>query len=152
MTVPSASLPQPRTLCAWNANSLLNRIEKDGSLLSAFLKEEAPDVLFISIPLVPGCPVKSSLIELAFPGCPVDPLEKPAWLLDWLLGWFPRWPTTMCHFRAGFGYGGGCLEAPNGGSPTPCLGSSGEALFLFLQDCRLGQSRCNDVFARVRLF
>ena len=42
------ALPQPCTLACFNANSLLNRIEKDGSLLSEFLTVEAPDLLFVS--------------------------------------------------------------------------------------------------------
>ena len=57
----SQSLPQPLTLCAWNANSLLNRIEKDRAQLSAFLSADtAPDLVFISevrMPAAgpPGC-------------------------------------------------------------------------------------------------
>jgi hypothetical protein len=34
---PQLVLRKPRTLCAWNANSLLNRINKDGKDLAAFL-------------------------------------------------------------------------------------------------------------------
>ena len=41
-------LRQPASLCAWNANSLLNRISKDASALAAFLDGEAPDLVFVS--------------------------------------------------------------------------------------------------------
>ena len=34
---PLVVLRKPRTLCAWNANSLLNRITKDGKELASFL-------------------------------------------------------------------------------------------------------------------
>lgn len=47
---PSASEPQeePRVLCAWNANSLLQRIQKDDKLVRAFLAERKPDIIFVS--------------------------------------------------------------------------------------------------------
>ena len=41
-------LPQPRTLCAWNANSLLNRIEKDKSAVAEFLTTDAPDLILVT--------------------------------------------------------------------------------------------------------
>ncbi len=45
----AAAPPAPiRTLVAWNANSLLNRIQTDRELVSGFLKQHAPDVLFVS--------------------------------------------------------------------------------------------------------
>jgi len=44
----SAPLPLPRTFCAWNANSLLQRVEKDGPALASFLSSTAPDVLVVS--------------------------------------------------------------------------------------------------------
>ena len=47
-TSAAGPLPSPLKLCCWNANSLLNRIEKDGEKVSSFLNTESPDVLFIS--------------------------------------------------------------------------------------------------------
>ena len=42
------TLRQPASLCAWNANSLLNRISKNDKALAAFLDDEAPDLIFVS--------------------------------------------------------------------------------------------------------
>jgi exonuclease III len=44
----AAKLRPPLSLCAWNANSLANRVSKDGKALAAFLDSEAPDVIFVS--------------------------------------------------------------------------------------------------------
>ena len=40
-------LPSPRRLCCWNANSLLNRIQKDGDAFATFLTTHSPDVIFM---------------------------------------------------------------------------------------------------------
>lgn len=56
---PSAK-PPIRTLVAWNANSLLQRVENNKRELRAFLDEQAPDAIFVSevrMPAAgpPGC-------------------------------------------------------------------------------------------------
>lgn len=61
---PLVVLRKPRTLCAWNANSLLNRITKDGKELASFLTNneegEAPDVIFVSEVRMPAAGLPSS--------------------------------------------------------------------------------------------
>ena len=42
------TLPQPSILCAWNADSLLNRIDNNPDEIRAFLNERKPDILFVS--------------------------------------------------------------------------------------------------------
>ena len=61
---PLVVLRKPRTLCAWNANSLLNRITKDGKELASFLtnneEDDAPDVIFVSEVRMPAAGLPSS--------------------------------------------------------------------------------------------
>jgi hypothetical protein len=56
----SGPKPHVRSLVAWNANSLLNRIQKQPQLLRGFLEAERPDLIFVSevrMPAAgpPGC-------------------------------------------------------------------------------------------------
>ena len=45
---PAAPKPHVRTLAAWNANSLIQRIQCNRPDLDRFLREHSPDVVFIS--------------------------------------------------------------------------------------------------------
>jgi len=56
-------LRSPRRLCCWNANSLLNRLQKDGDAFATFLTAHAPDVIFISEVRMPAS---------GLPGCKKD--------------------------------------------------------------------------------